>query len=219
MAVAEKPTRKTRVHTRYYSQDGTRLPGCTTITGVLNKPALVKWANNLGLNGVDVTKYVDDKAEIGTCAHYLIESHVKGEDPDLSDYSQNVIDKAENGYLKFLEWLPADFELLGSELTLVSEQYRYGGTCDIYALVNGKRALVDIKTSGSGIYPDMKHQVAGGYRQLLVENGYPVEEVWILRVGRDEREGFDAVRVDNWREHWEVFRFCRELYDALKVAK
>ncbi|GAI86127.1 unnamed protein product, partial [marine sediment metagenome] len=37
--------------------------------GVLNKPALVPWANNLGLQGINVKDYVDDKADIGTLAH------------------------------------------------------------------------------------------------------------------------------------------------------
>jgi len=210
---------KVTAHTQYRISSGTRVPGVTTILGVLGKgQALIRWANRLGLQGIDSTKYVDDKADIGTCAHYLIECDVKGIEPDLSDYSPNTVSLAENGLLKWLDWKPSDFELLGSEMKLVSEEHRYGGTCDIYAKISGKRTLVDIKTSGSGVWPEMKHQVVA-YKHLLEENGHPVDEIWILRVGRDDTEGFDAVQVGNWGAHWQVFLHCRELYDLLKVAK
>jgi hypothetical protein len=209
---------KTKAHTQYRLKDGTRVPGVTTILGVLNKPALVPWANRLGLQGIDSTKYVDDKAEIGTCAHYLIECDVKGVDPDLSDYSPRTVSLAENGLLKWLDWKPSDFTLVGSELQLVSEQYRYGGTCDIVCTSQGKTMLVDIKTSGSGVWPEMKHQVCA-YEMLLLEHGYIIDEIWILRVGRDDTEGFDAVKVYNWETHRKVFLHCRELYDLIKVAK
>ena len=209
---------KTRAHTIYKTSDGKRVPGVTTILGVLNKPALVGWANRLGLNGIDSTKYVDDKADIGTCAHYLIECDVRGVEPDLSDYSPNTVALAENGLLKWLDWKPSDFELVASELPLTSDTYRYGGTADIVARTGGKTLLVDIKTSGSGVYAEHKHQ-AVAYVRLLQEHGYEIDEAWILRVGRDDTEGFDAVRVDNWGDHWRVFELCRELYEVRKRAK
>lgn len=214
----EKPTRKTAVHQRYYV-DGVEVPGVTTILRVLGKPALVPWANRLGLNGIDVTKYVDDKADIGTCAHYLIECDVKDVEPDLSDYSPNTVAQAENGYLKWLEWKNGKvFEPIASELQLVSHDFAYGGTADIYANVNGKRTLIDIKTSGSGIYPDMEAQTSA-YWHLLKENGYEVDEVYILRVGRDESEGFEERKVNNIETYFDIFVLCREIYDLKKVVK
>ena len=210
---------KTKAHVRYMV-DGKRVPGVTTILGVLNKPALVKWANNLGLNGIDSTKYRDDKEEIGTCCHYMIECDAKGVEPDLSDYSPNTVSQAENGFLKWLDWkAQSGFVCVESELQLVSELYRYGGTIDLYGDIGDKRVLLDIKTSGSGIWPEMKHQVAGGYRRLLLENDYAVDECRILRVGRSEDEGFEECVIGNVAEHDHVFTLCRELYDALKAAK
>ena len=83
---------------------GKRVPGVTTILGVLNKPALVKWANKLGLQGIDSTKYVDALANIGTLSHYLVECEWRGVEPDLSDYAPQDIDKAENALLSFWAW-------------------------------------------------------------------------------------------------------------------
>jgi len=58
----EQVMKRSRAHITYKLADGVPVPGVTTILSVLNKPALVKWANNLGLQGIDSSKYVDEKA-------------------------------------------------------------------------------------------------------------------------------------------------------------
>ena len=78
------------------------MPGVTPILGILNKPALIVWANRLGLQGIDSTKYRDELADIGVLAHYLIMCDLTGETADVSDYSKNQIDQAENALLSTL---------------------------------------------------------------------------------------------------------------------
>jgi len=212
-----KAKEKTKAHIRYRNKEDMIVPGVTTILGVLAKPALIAWANRLGLQGIDSTKYVDDKADIGTCCHYLIECDLKGEAPDLKDYAPSVVSEAENGYLKFLEWKKGkDLKLIGSEMALVSDDYQYGGTIDIYAMLDDKPTLIDIKTSGSGIWPEMKHQVAA-YRQLLIENDFPVDDAMILRVGRNESEGFEYAKIGNLDAHFELFKYCLAIYSIRKT--
>ena len=70
---------RSKVHTVYKTGDSIRVPSVTTILGVLSKPALIPWANRLGLQGIDSSKYVDRLATIGTLAHYWIESYINGE--------------------------------------------------------------------------------------------------------------------------------------------
>ena len=211
-----KAKEKTKAHIRYRNKEDKIVVGVTTALNVLSKPTLIAWANKLGLQGVDSTKYVDDKAGIGTCCHYLIECELKGEKPNLEDYAPSVISEAENGFLKFLEWKKGkQFKLLLSEAPLVSEAYQFGGTIDIYAELDGKPTLIDIKTSGSGIWPEMKHQVAA-YKELLTENGYPVEDVMILRVGRSEDEGFEYASIGNLDKHFELFKHCLAIYNIRK---
>ena len=53
MKLEASAAKRGRVHTVYKTKDGKRVPGVTTILGVINKPALVRWANNLGLQGID----------------------------------------------------------------------------------------------------------------------------------------------------------------------
>jgi hypothetical protein len=219
MTKLEVSEKKVKQHT-VYKVDGVRVPGVTTILGVLNKPALVKWANNLGLQGIDSAKYVDALANIGTLAHYLVECEWRGEEPDLSTYAPEDIDRAENALLSFWAWRDQHVvEPILVEAALVSAKYRYGGQIDCYATCDGKPTLIDLKTS-KGIWPEHVHQLAA-YKQLLTEAGYPVANVRILRIGRDETEGFEDRVYDlvSLEPHWRTFELCRELYDLQKVTK
>ena len=216
--MAEKTTGKVKTHTRYRLADNTIVPGVTTITGILNKPALVKWANNLGLQGIDSTKYVDEKASIGTLAHYMVECHLRGEKPDFADCTPNQIGQAENSVIKYFDWEKENtIKVIGVEMKLVSEKLRVGGQCDLYAELNGKKTLIDLKTS-KGIFPEMITQVAG-YKLLLEENGYPVEDVRILRIGREESEGFEDHKAVMLDLHRDRFLHCLEIYRINKLLK
>ena len=159
MTVATEKISRVKAHTKYYTQDGKRVPGVTTVLRVVNKPALVPWANKLGLQGIDTRKYVDRLASVGTLAHYWIEGLLlTGKDPDLSEWSQEQQDLDSNSVLKFLKWRGQhDLWVIETEKPLASETYRYGGTLDILADVDGRRGLIDIKTS-KAIYDDHMYQ-------------------------------------------------------------
>jgi hypothetical protein len=203
---------KSQAHTRYRNKAGNIVPGVTTMTALLAKPALIKWANNLGLQGIDSSKYVDDKADIGTLAHYMIEMHLLGQEPDFGNYTPNQQTTATNAFKKYLTWeAQSNLKVLHVELRLVSEEHQFGGTCDLYCELNGRKTLIDFKTS-KAIYSEMFTQVSA-YEALLVENGYPVEDVKILRIGRDETEGFDCLSVPNRVLHFQKFLCCRRIYD------
>ena len=214
----ETITKRSKAHITYKLQDGTIVPGVTTILGVLNKPALVKWANNLGLQGIDSTKYVDEKAAIGTLAHQMIADYLRGEETDTSEYSKVQIDQAENAVLSFFEWEKTHhIEIVLVEEPMVSEQFHFGGTIDCLGHINGDLCLIDFKTS-KGIFPEMMTQVAA-YKHLLVEHGYDVTQTIILRIGRTEDEGFEDRRVNECAKRWLIFQHCLEIYRLQKEVK
>jgi hypothetical protein len=209
-------SKTSRPHTQYKLADGTRVPGVTTILGVIAKPALIGWANRQGLAGIDTTKYVQQAATAGTIAHYMIECHVTGKEPDLSQYPPDLVSIAENGFIKWLDWEAGqDFKILLSEAAMVSEEHHYGGTIDVYAECRGEKVLIDIKTSDSGIWPEMRHQVAA-YRAMLIENGHPVDRVTIVRVGKESTETFATETIDNLDKHFELFLHAKEIYRLQK---
>lgn len=214
----EQVTKKSRAHITYKLQDGIAVPGVTTVLAVLNKPALVKWANNLGLQGIDSSKYVDEKASIGTLAHRMIADYLRGVDTDTSEYSKVQIDQAENAVLAFFEWEKNHpIEPVLVEEPLVSERFRFGGTIDCLGKTNGNLCLIDFKTS-KGIFPEMMIQVVA-YRQLLIEHGYAIDQVIILRVGRTDDEGFEECRVNELDKRWQIFQHCLEIHRLQKEVR
>jgi hypothetical protein len=60
------------------------------------------------------------------------------------------------------------------------------------------------------------------YKILLEENGYPVENAKILRIGREEAEGFDEKDIPLIEVHQEKFLACLKILqidNKLKVNK
>lgn len=174
---------------KYFDQDGIQIPSVTTALGVLAKPALIKWANRIGLEGIELDKYKDELADIGTLTHYLIMCNLKDEEPYLDEYTQEQINMAKDCYKKFEAWFKINpVKSIIAEEPLVSEEYKYGGTLDLYALCRGELLLVDFKTNAIGVFPEMIYQVAA-YRNLLKEKGYLIHRAIILRLGRGTTEG------------------------------
>jgi len=205
---------KSKAHIRYKTKDGAIVPGVTTVLNLLAKPALVPWANRMGLQGIDTSKYVDDKADIGTLAHAMITDKLIGKETDTTDYSKNQIDLAENSCLSFWEW-EKDHKIESVEFVerpLVSEAYRFGGTLDIYAVVNGKREIIDLKT-GSGIYDEHIYQVVV-LKRLLEENGFTVAATRVVNIPRAETEAFGerVISETENRVGWEIFKNLLSVY-------
>ena len=201
-----------KAHTIYKLADGkTRVPGATTITGLLNKPYLVKWANNLGLEGIDSSTYTDEAAKIGTLAHAMVQADLQKEKLDMNQFSKTQIDLAENALISFYEWKNRhEIVPLQCETPMVSEKNRYGGTIDCYCLLDGVPTLLDFKT-GKAIYEEYFVQLAA-YRNLLEESGLPVQRCQILRIGRDETEGFEERSIADTSKYFQIFMRLLDVY-------
>jgi len=210
----------TRAKKLYKTADGTIVPGVTTVLNVLAKPALIHWAWNLGMQGVDYRKFRDKAANIGTLAHYMVECDLAGKEPDLSLYSKDDIDLAENCLISYYEWRKGKtVKPIHTEMPLVSERWKYGGTIDFYGEIDGVITLLDLKT-GKAIYDEHTIQLAA-YVHLLKEHDYPVQKIRVLRIGRDEAEGFEerVKTIKQLKPYWEAFRHALGIYNAQKKIK
>ena len=219
--VEKRAKKKAAAHQRYYLESKKLAPGLTTVLGILNKPALVKWSNNLGLSGINVSSYVDELASIGTLGHQMVTDSLVGEVPDTSDYSTNQIDAAENSVLSFLTWEihnPID-KTFWVEKQLVSEIHRFGGTADIYCLCKGSKELIELKT-GKGIWPEHLYQVAA-QKMLLEENDCHVDRCRVLNIPRSEDESFlEHILTDKEiKIGQEIFLHCLAIYYLKKEEK
>lgn len=211
---------KAKIHTQYKNKAGERVPGVTTILGELAKPALIHWSWKLGIQGLDYKTFRDDLADIGTLAHRMIMCHIKGDTLAQEDYTPTQISKAENCFLKYLEWeRQHKVEGILVEEPMVSELYGYGGTPDFFGNIDGQLVVMDFKT-GKGIYDEYWYQVAA-YGQLVEEvsgvsniHGYRV-----LNIGRDETENFIEEQRRGVAREFDIFLSALRIYQLKKEAR
>jgi ATP-dependent exoDNAse (exonuclease V) beta subunit len=131
-------------------------------------------------------------------------------------YGEFEIAKAYQSMALFVQWQMAhDIKVIDTELQLVSEKYKYGGTIDLLAEVDGKITIVDFKT-GSGIYAEHYYQICS-YRQLVKECMHiDVKQVRILNIPRDGIDKFTEMVYNEFTTGWEIFKCCKKIYELQK---
>jgi len=225
VATTERPLvkfEKTKGHTVYKTTGGSRVPGVTTIINSSlgwNKNVLMAWQRKELLAGRDPNKVRDQAADIGTLTHFMIECHIKGAKPDTSEFSKHDIDKAENGFLGFLEWESKySPHYIHSEFGFVNTELMYGGTVDAIARKNGSLWLIDLKTS-KGVYVDHKLQVAAykfGYEKAT---GTKTDEVHILQLNKNTGAfSHHPIPISELEICWLAFIHCKALYDLKRIT-
>lgn len=207
----------------YRLADGTKVPGVTTVLSGIgwNKNQLLWWAWSEGQAGRDFRDTSGKAADIGTCAHLMVECDVLGTDADLSSFTTDTVEKARPAFAAWRQWaLGANCTIVATEASLVSEQYRYGGTLDAIASIGGQLQVLDFKTS-KAVYPDHLIQLAA-YQRLWNET-HPAEQLapgaMLLRIGKDgafASHGFTQAQLDRG---WEAFLHARGLYDLKKILE
>lgn len=203
-------------YVRFKTQSGQPVPGVTTVINLLAKPQLIVWANRLGLQGIDSTKYRDEAADIGKLAHAMIQADLLHYELDYDGFSDEQIKLASNTILSFDEWKKhRNIEPLFCESSLISEKHLFGGIIDCYCKIDGEHTLIDFKT-GKAIYDEYFVQLAA-YKELLIENGFTVDKCRIIRVGRDEKEGFEDRVVSTTDKYFGIFESLLNVYNLKKA--
>jgi hypothetical protein len=171
----------------WYRIDGRKADGVTTLlSDGLPKPALLPWgirsvaeyaADHLDrlvemqpmgreaiVAALKQAPYSDrDRAaKRGTEVHGLAEKLINGVEVDVPDELAGHVES----YVRYLdEWKPTPVLV---EATVASRKWGYCGTLDaVYDLPDGRRVIGDIKTSRSGIFPEIVLQLAA-YRYAEV---------------------------------------------------
>ena len=214
-----------------YRLDGKSVPGVTTIIGVLDKPALPKWAaeqvarhvaenpaaiealRSLGVDGMVAAlkavpwKKRDDAAERGTTFHDFADRLVRGEEIELdADDPQNALVDAA---LDFIEaW---HIEPILTETAVGSRTHWYAGTLDLAA----RYRRPDTGHEGVGIF-DWKSGKRIYTQACYQLNAYGHAEFYGLDGDEHELPQFDAafgvqIRADGFDVH-EV-RYGPEVHD------
>lgn len=217
--MAIRKLRATKAHTLYKKKDGSIVPGGSTISKVgEDQSFLIAWSWKLGMEGKDYKKVVDVAADIGSVAHFLIECWFKKDEPDLTEFSKHAIDGGGLIFEKFkASWSQQGLSYVASELSLVSEEYNYGGTLDIVARDKDKKLVLVDEKSSPRVYGSFYRQLAG-YEHLWNENNdEKIERRVIFRHGKDDPDDTEVRWLDDMSKHWNVFQKQLDLYYAFRA--
>jgi hypothetical protein len=220
-----------------YRVNGKTVPGVTGILGVINKPALVPWAVKMcgeylaktlkpgtQLDEVEIARLVTDMkrryrdvtaeaADIGTHVHRWAEQHAKGENPPWP-----VNPQVRSGVEAYCAWLEAHHvEPIFVERKIYSQGYQYAGTVDLVAKIDGRLCVADFKTS-SGLYDEMRLQLAAYQHAIWEETDMDIEARYVLRFPKDGGQ-FEAHELENFPRDFGAFRAALELSRTLNAIK
>jgi len=180
-----------------YKIDGAKVDGVTTLINEgLPKPALTRWAAKavaehvadnldavLGMREMGRDAIIAalkeapwtslNKAAVrGTEVHALAEQLVHGTEVEVPEPLSGHVES----YVRFLdEWKVKPVIV---EAVVASRKWRYAGTTDGVFYLGGAidPAIVDIKTSASGIFPEAAYQLAAyRYAEVFLDSGRPKE--------------------------------------------
>lgn len=224
---------------RYYihPDTGQSVPGVTSILNLRAKPFLPPWAAKLAAEAaVEATeagtlagmvkqdragaidflkgasrRFTRAAADQGTAAHGIFEAIAT--DEPLGDLTPEL-EPFRAHFLDFTEKHSPEWEFI--EATVWSEEHGYAGSFDSLGVIDGKRVIVDYKTTRSGVHEEVAWQLAA-YRYadvIVAEDGrllpMPATEGAIVLHVRPE--GWKVVPVDTSRETFEEFLVYREAH-------
>jgi len=226
-----------------YILDGEPCDGVTSILSAgVPKPALVGWAANttaayavdrwdelaaIGvaerLTRLQQARFESTKAATvrGTAVHALAEQLIRGDEVDVPDELVGHVDAC----LDFLT--DYDVDEIAVEAVVVNRGNgagagRYMGCLDLLARIRGAVWLVDWKTGGRGVFPEVALQLAA-YRHaetLLVDGG----EVPLPAVDRAvavwlRADGYDVYPVDAGDDTYRTFLYVQQLAAFTQAAR
>ena len=216
-----------------YRLDGQAIPGVTTVLGVLDKPAIPRWAaksvaehvadNPAGvqtlremgrdtmvkaLAGVPWERR-DAAGQRGNAFHALAERIANGEEVDVPESLVPLVENA----LDFMEMYR--IRPILTEAAVASREHWYAGTLDLIADSAVGRAIFDWK-SGRAIYPRFALQLAayaGAEFHGMRGDEKPLPEVEGAYGVHIRADGYDVIPLRHGPQVFEEFVKVRHVYE------
>jgi hypothetical protein len=223
-----------------YELDGQRIPGVTTMIGKgVPKPNLIDWAARIAAEyaadhideisplerdaAVDLIKNAHTRsrntaAAKGTEIHALAVRLRAGEPVEIPETIAGYVD----AYLRFLDdWQP---ETIAVETPCCNRRWRYAGSFDELCRIAGLLGILDIKTGGSGVWPETCLQIAA-YRNAEIildadgrEQPMPATDAgWALWLGDDG--AYELLPVESGPDIFAVFLHACHVAAFMERAK
>lgn len=180
-----------------YELDGEELPSVSEITRFISRE-----------NYSEVPQYIlDNAADRGTRVHRLTEA--------LDKYGEAEADEIElpylQAYLGFRKKHKVQWEKI--EWSTYNKERLYGATIDRYGIVDGEKAIVDLKTTSTLHTVSVTAQLTL-YKMACESQGMEVEKLYVLQLKKDGKAVFKEITPDP-----KLAESCLYLHELLKKKK
>lgn len=215
---------------RVYNVGGVEYPSVTTILECLNKgEGIQNWAVRCAMDyvrqhrddmaldallanaAINWRSVLSEAAGIGSEVHSMIEEFIATGSCGLDAHSE----KAKTSFDAFVKWQNQHgVTWLKSEMQVVSHVWGYAGTLDAICLYEGRRLVLDFKTSG-GFWDSYRFQIAA-YRTAAEEGGDETDGCAILRLDKETGQPEFKDFSDRYERDREAFLKLTEYYYLAK---
>lgn len=153
----------------------------------------------------EIDKYILDRAaERGTAVHLATQAIDETGSVDVTDDIAGYIE----AYVKFRREHTVEWDYI--EKPIAEPKMLYAGTIDRAGLVDGKKAIVDIKTNATVKKMLVKAQL-NGYAKLTETIGFVPERLYCLQLAKDGKYRLYDTKMDDTE-----FMACYALHQAMK---
>lgn len=208
----------------YIDTDGKYYPSVTTLLEAYPKPyQLLQWLKEVG-NKADEIR--DSAGRRGSTVHRISEDYDRGLQINLlGDSGQPLYSMEEwsmfERYVDFTKRFNPQWDMI--EQQVICPELGLAGTIDRIGTIDGKKYLLDIKTS-NGIYNSYWLQAAAYRQAVYVNMGIELDGTAILWLNAKTRTvgkkgdvqgvGWQMLAKDNTDNDWELFLAVQKLWLA-----
>lgn len=192
----------------YQTPDGKKYPSVTGVTGMLSAASIKEWRDRVGAEAADrISRRASNR---GTVVHSLCEAYLKNEEVKPSMFDKEAFDQ-------LIPVLNRIDNIRCLETPLFSHHLRVAGTVDCIADFDGKRSVIDFKTSSKTKTIDMIDGYflqTSAYAVMFEERtGLPVSRLVIIMSCDDSKSAQVFIQK---RDDW-IGRFIEVREDYFKL--
>ena len=194
-----------------YKVEGVKVPSVTRVVDGCFPKDLTHWALSIGQEEYD--KVISEALEIGNDTHQWIEDYINY--GHACTEPEDYISKSVNAFLDWTtEYNP---EWVDAERKVYCDKYKYAGTVDAVAKINGRIVVIDFKTSKK-IYKPYHLQVTAYAQAIKRMDGLRRWPLGII-LRLDKETGKFEQKVFEPKHNCNTFKKCLELkqWSSLRI--
>jgi len=194
-----------------YKVEGVKVPSVTRVVDGCFPKDLTHWALSIGQEEYD--KVISEALEIGNDTHQWIEDYINY--GHACTEPEDYISKSVNAFLDWTtEYNP---EWVDAERKVYCDKYKYAGTVDAVAKINGRVCVIDFKTSKK-IYKPYHLQVTAYAQAIKRMDGLRRWPLGII-LRLDKETGKFEHKVFEPKHNFNTFKKCLELkqWSSLRI--